>query len=514
MKLNQGSGIVSSILVDLRHKKRIKISFLKGGCVVKNTVLSFALSLLFTCTALAQVLPPPQGPSGHVRYRIQVAGGSPQLVIDVAHSLGMQGYDVSGVDIVKGEVEVVTGPSGITQLQQSGFVGYLAGVNNALDPRYMNPERLLERLQALANQNPQMTRLERIGQTNQGRPVWGLLVSSQPQGGAGSAPRPRMIIDGLHHAREVMTPEVVVGLAEMMIQGAYFSPFLQKVVSRWDIWFVPMVNPDGSNIVFTKDNMWRKNARSDSFDSGPYGVDINRNYGYKWRACNGSSTSKWSDIYSGASPSSEPETQALIRLADRERPSIYLSYHSFSEFILYPFGCPEKFPAEKLMFESLAKELSAQLPRDGGRGVYAVGTPWQLLYNVDGDSMSHMHGMYGALAFTFEINREFQPEYIERIATIEKHRRAFLHLLNRADNHLVSLRVVDKQTGQPLNARVAIDSVVHRNDEMPFRTNSFGFFHKVMMPGLYRVTVQTEDGRSAIQAVQMQGEPVSVEVQL
>ena len=63
--------------------------------------------------------------------------------------------------------------------------------------------------------------------------------------------------------------------------------------------------------------MWRKNTRdnngSGGFDSGD-GVDINRNYPYKWGSCNGSSGSTWAQDYRGTAPASEPETQVMMDL--------------------------------------------------------------------------------------------------------------------------------------------------------------------------------------------------------
>ena len=85
-----------------------------------------------------------------------------------------------------------------------------------------------------------------------------------------------------------MTPEVVLDVGVSTL--ATLSRGSQRAVdlfSRWNIWIVPMLNVDGSNIVWSKDNYWRKNARSQG--SRVFGVDINRNYSFTWNKCNGSS---------------------------------------------------------------------------------------------------------------------------------------------------------------------------------------------------------------------------------
>ncbi|MCC6277657.1 MAG: hypothetical protein IT289_07065 [Oligoflexia bacterium] len=481
--------------------------------MIKATVLAVTAVFLTGSLGFGQVLQPPI-PQATFRFRIQATSGNPSEVFAIARYLNKQGFDVSGYDVTVGQVEVVTGASGLSKIQELGLVGFLVTQELRPDSRYLNPDRLAEKLQGIQLTYPQITRIERIGTSNQGRPILALLVSGKAgHGRLMSKGRPSMIIDGLHHAREVMTPEVVIGMAETLLQGAQYSEGLQDVLNRWDFWFIPMLNPDGSQIVFTSNSMWRKNARSDERNS-IHGVDVNRNYTFKWRACNGSSTSKWSETYSGAAAASEPETQALVQLAEKERPSVYLSYHSFSELVLYPYGCSGSFPAERLMVESLAKEVAAKLPRDSGGGSYIPGTPWQLLYDVDGDSMGHMSGTHGALAFTFEVNTEFQPPYELKAPTIAKHRGAFLHILHRADNNMLTIRVFDGATQAPLSARIQFDSIVPRNGELPFRTDVDGYFHKILMPGRYGVLIQTSDGRRAEKVIEMRGERQLLEISL
>ncbi len=72
-----------------------------------------------------------------------------------------------------------------------------------------------------------------------------------------------------------------------------------------NLWVVPVYNPDG----FARHT--RKNAR---------GVDLNRNYPYKWAPLDG-------NYESGPKPASEPETRAMMRFLKRVRPAYVLSFH-------------------------------------------------------------------------------------------------------------------------------------------------------------------------------------------
>jgi hypothetical protein len=72
-----------------------------------------------------------------------------------------------------------------------------------------------------------------------------------------------------------------------------------------NLWVVPTYNPDG----FAAHT--RKNA---------HGVDLNRNYPYKWKNLDGG-------YESGPKPASEPETRIMMRFLSRVKPAYILSFH-------------------------------------------------------------------------------------------------------------------------------------------------------------------------------------------
>jgi protein MpaA len=72
-----------------------------------------------------------------------------------------------------------------------------------------------------------------------------------------------------------------------------------------DIWVVPVVNPDG----------YARNKRQNA-----HGVDLNRNFGAKWRKITGPTNS-------GRRAFSEPETRAIRDFADEIDPTHTVSYH-------------------------------------------------------------------------------------------------------------------------------------------------------------------------------------------
>src|SRR5690606_35297117 len=127
------------------------------------------------------------------------------------------------------------------------------------------------------------------------------------------------------------------------------------------------------------------------------GVDLNRNYPKGWGSCNGSSGSRTSDTYRGEAPASEPETQAMMKLIQKIRPVFDISYHSYSELVLYPFGCRGQ--------KTQTEEVVAKIGREMGTLLkYEPGTPWEILYSADGGDIDWMYDEYQVIPYVIEIN--------------------------------------------------------------------------------------------------------------
>jgi hypothetical protein len=171
-------------------------------------------------------------------------------------------------------------------------------------------------------------------------------------------------------------------------------------VRRWvdniNIYVVPSVNPDGGMYVFTTDSLWRKNRHP------ACAVDNNRNYPAGWGICNGSSTSCGAETFRGTAGGSEPETQGLMQLTSNVRPFFALSYHSYGEYLMYPYGCSD--PDEMSALDEVGQGLNAILENDAGvTGQYATGPVWSTIYLADGTSIDTQYALYGAYAYVIEV---------------------------------------------------------------------------------------------------------------
>jgi len=344
-------------------------------------------------------------------------------------TLRLQGLDIAGVNY---EDQTITIVMEDREIGRSSHLNIIAMRElGRPDQGYKTPEELDGILVEAEKNYPHLIRRESIGKSVEGREIWAVSVTNRYS--KNREPKKTILVDAMHHARELMTTEVALDVIDYLTKNSESDEKVKEWLDKFEIWVVPMLNPDGNNRVWTEDSMWRKNTQ------GGHGVDINRNYPYAWASCNGSSGSKNSDTYRGSSAGSEPETQALMDLVRRIQPKFNLSYHSFSEIVIYPFGCsPEKVPSpDAKIYLETGKELAKRLVKDSGSGSYKAGTSYDLLYNVDGGSIDWMYGKEKVMAFVVELNgswQGFQPSYKTwRDVTVERQRAGWKYLLEQMD---------------------------------------------------------------------------------
>lgn len=302
------------------------------------------------------------------------------------------------------------------------------------DAAYHNYEEITSALQILARDNADIMELTSIGKSLEGRDIWSVRISTDLPT---SHQKPGIIFMGGHHAREHLSVEIPFMLINYMVKE--FKAGNEKIVSlvrSREINIIPVVNPDGKSfdIATGKYQMWRKNRRQNS--NGTYGVDLNRNYSYHW-GDSGSSSSPSSDIYRGTEPFSEPETTAVKNFIEaRDNISILLSFHTYSQLILYPFGYgydPIPDSKDRQVHEKMAQTMAK----------WNGYTPQQSsdLYTASGDTTDWAYGTQKIISFTFEMDPKdswggggFYPGAGVIEPVFKKNLEPALYLMSYADN--------------------------------------------------------------------------------
>ncbi len=202
------------------------------------------------------------------------------------------------------------------------------------------------------------TAKDSIGTTWEGRAIWAMKISDNPNVDEGE---PEVLFDALHHARETITVSVVLNFMRFLCSGYGSDPQASFLVDQREIWFIPVVNPDGyvynETIAPTGGGMWRKNRRDDVVTSPNVGVDLNRNYSFGFGG-SGSSGATGDDTYRGPSAFSEPETQALREFIVVHNIITHNSYHSVVGTVLFPWGYTTTPPPDISLYNDLGQEMT------------------------------------------------------------------------------------------------------------------------------------------------------------
>ena len=270
-------------------------------------------------------------------------------------------------------------------------------------------DQMLTELRTIQAAHPDITKLYDIGDSWEkqrglaDRDIWAMKISDNVE--QEEKFECEVLYIALHHAREIITPEILMYFINYLVDNYGIDDKVTYIVNNRQLWLVPMMNPDGHEYVFTIDMWWRKNRRNNG--DGTYGVDLNRNWGYAWGYDDiGSSPRTWSDTYRGPEPFSEPETQAIRDLALAHKFIISLSYHSYSQLYLFPWGYIRQSTPDHSTFTEIVDSMR----------IYNNYTPqmgWQL-YLVNGDSDDWLYGEQTQknkiYAFTPEVGRQFHPD--------------------------------------------------------------------------------------------------------
>jgi len=366
-----------------------------------------------------------------------------------------KGLDIAGMR--PGEwVDVVVTEEELTALRTKGFIldvltQDIESLERGMASDYLYYSDIVDSILYLANAYPFITELETLGITYEGREILALKISDN----AGiEEDEPGLLFMGLHHAREWPSVNVALFIADTLLKAYGQDQHITGVVDSNEIWILPCLNADGYVYSHDLGHDWRKNRRPVDADTG---VDINRNYsgsndgepGGEWGSILSSSTSHqpWASVYCGPYPFSEAETQAIRGLVLSHNIILTVSYHTYGEMVLWPWGYTYSPPPDEMLSE-IGTVLASKIQRRDG-GSY---TPYQssYLYPTTGDATDWLYGysLYidgrFVVPFTIELADEFQPasSYLD---TLERENfNGALYLMETADSiqDIVATRVI------------------------------------------------------------------------
>jgi len=307
--------------------------------------------------------------------------------------------------------------------------------------QYHTYAEMLAEINATVAAHPGIVRKFSIGQSYEGRELWAVKISDHV---GRDESEPEVLLEGLHHASEHMATEMSLYLMDVLASNyggaGDLGHRVTSIVNSREIYIVFMMNPDGAEYDIGagtgKLRDWRRN-RQPIPGTATVGVDLNRNWGYQWGCCHGSSGKPGQWNYRGPEAWFAPEVRALRdfvlgrRVGGRQQIRAAMSFHIWERSIMWPYGyttadVPRTMTAsDQAAFEALGNGIAA-------RNGY---TPKQLsdLYLNDGNASDWLYGEQRIFAFTLEMSPIEDPKGADIAPEMALNRDAMLYFIEQAD---------------------------------------------------------------------------------
>jgi len=324
---------------------------------------------------------------------------------------------------------------------------------------YHNYIELTAFLQDIADNYPDITRLESIGQSVQGRELWVIEISDNP--GINEI-EPEFKYVANMHGDETVGRELSLYLIEWLVEGYGSDPRATDIINNTDVFIMPTMNPDG-------------------FESGSrynaHGTDLNRDFPDQFSDPNNTTIGR------------EPETQAVMDWTWDHHFVLSANMHTGALVANYPYDGPNSgvysaCPDDDLFIHiSLAYANSHPNMESGGfsNGI-TNGAQW---YAISGGMQDWNYIWEEDFEITIEQNEVKWPSSNQLAGLWEDHREPMLVYLEEVHDGVRGI-VIDANSGEPLSANISVQGIDH--DILPDPEN--GDYYRLLSAGTYTITAQ------------------------
>lgn len=329
-----------------------------------------------------------------------------------------------------------------------------------------------------ATDYPAICRIDSIGASVKGRGIFFAVISDNVQS---EEAEPEVMYTATMHGDETTGYILMLRLVDYLLSNYAIDKQVTSLVDHLEIWINPLANPDGT--YFSGDSTVLGATRSNA-----NGVDLNRNF---------------PDPEQGEHPDGnawQPETIAMMELAERQNFVLSANFHSGAELLNYPWDCKQTRHADDDWLIRLCRQYAdtvhAYAPTgymdylDDGDFEDGIinGYEW---YEIHGGRQDYMTYYRHGREVTIEISDIKMPAAADIGLYWEYNRAALLNYLAAALSGIRGeIRADDLST-------LRISIVGHEEDNswaVPDR--DFGDFYRLCLPGVY--SLQITDGAAAV----------------
>lgn len=328
------------------------------------------------------------------------------------------------------------------------------------DRVYHGYTSLTSLMQGWAAAYPNICRMYSIGQSVQGRELWVLKISDNPDA---NEDEPEMKYVATMHGNEAIATEMLIYLAEDLLGDYGTDPRLTALVDGMEIHLMLMMNPDGNT------SGTRTNA---------HGVDLNRNFPDPYTSPNNTSVGR------------EPETAAVMAWTQGKDFDLSANFHSGALLVNYPYdnnasgssvytACPD----DDLFIQMSLSYSTPNSPMYNGAFPQGItnGADW---YAVSGGMQDWNYIYEGGMEVVVELSDTYMPDALQLPTYYSNNRESLLAYMEWAFRGVRGI-VTSAATGLPLPG---VEVRVTGRNYATWSAAAVGDYHRILLPGTYSLT--------------------------
>jgi len=359
------------------------------------------------------------------------------------------------------------------------------------DEAYPTYELYGKIMRGLARRHPDRCELQNWGTLPSGREILTLRLTKDVQT---LNDRPRVLCTAAMHGDETAGYWLLLRLAEHLLEN---NP--DGLLDETEIYLNPLANPDGAFLI---GNHTLAGAHRGNIN----GVDLNRNY---------------PDPDDGIHPDNntyQPETRIFMAAARTHGFDLAINLHGGAEVFNYPWDTYRHHHPDTDWWRRVGRDFAKRAQAASGNARYfrdrqsgtTNGYDW---YPIAGSRQDYMNYYHRCREATLEVSdaKRFPANALADLWTYVHP--ALIGYLKEARFGLHG-RIMDRYTGEPINARISIPGHDRDNSDI-FADGSMGDFHRFLAAGKYEVHFSANGYRTEVRQVTIaNGQRVALDVEL
>jgi carboxypeptidase D len=454
-------------------------------------LLRLAIVLAVVGVAHGQAIHPSAGPRLGPVYTLEISVTDASGIDDLtALGFNVTGYadGVATLQTTPFETALLSAMGYSVILIDTGDPSPIATTNRKGLGAYNSYESMTSMLEAYVADFPAIARLYTLGQSVQGRELWAMRISDNPDD---EEDEPEFKYVGGMHGDEPVGTELCLYFIGLLLNQYGLSPRVTNLIDSTEIWIVPRMNPDGFEL-----------ARRSNAD----GFDLNRSFPM-FPLDYGGTSFDGEALGDGGRP---VETAYVMRWTADNSFVLSANFHGGALLVNYPYDHEPGFGSGQVAAtpdDALFEEISLRYARANtpmfnsplfANGI-SNGSAW---FSIQGGMQDWNYRYAGCMDVTIEVSDTKIPDASTLPEFWADNQESMLAYLESVHIGIRGL-VTDRKSGAAIWASVLVDE----NEQPVFTDPDIGDYHRLLLPGVYQLTISapgyiawTESAVSVVEA--------------